>query len=288
MALESLKYHSQQHRLEETKRGAPIYNGNARDFYSWRFRTELRTSASEQRVPEGDIDDVAERQVETNKREVLVILEGLRGDALQVAMDMGTDELTSAGGIGKLIKNIELLVHPQKHLEAKELYSAGHSKNGMLSKQPGESMLSYISRRRRWWTLLKEMDSTLQLSDQLRGDLLLDSSGLSHSEKLMIMTSTNNSTLFDTLADALVEQHGKRHLREDRNFQPRRFNPKFARQKRIANLAGEWQDEEYEDAWQEEWEDQEEQVAFQAENEDDYSDCEEDVEAWVEDEFQAN
>ena len=70
-------------------------------------------------------------------------------------------------------------------------------------------MLSFISRRRRWWQLVKEMDSSIQLSEEIRGDLLLESSNLSKTEKLMIMTSTNNDCSFEKIAAALMEQHGK-------------------------------------------------------------------------------
>ena len=40
---------------------------------------------------------------------------------------------------------------------------------GPMSRVLGEPMTSYISRRRRWWTLVHEMDNTLELGDTVQG-----------------------------------------------------------------------------------------------------------------------
>ena len=41
-------------------------------------------------------------------------------------------------------------------------------------------MTSYISRRRRrWWTLVHEMDNTLELGDTVQGSMMLEQAGLS-------------------------------------------------------------------------------------------------------------
>ena len=83
-------------------------------------------------------------------------------------------------------------------------------------------MISYVSRRRRWWRLLKKLDDTIELSEAIRGDLMLDFSGLSRAERLMILTSTGNSTEFSKVAQALVDQHAKIHHREYKDKPPRR------------------------------------------------------------------
>ena len=77
-------------------------------------------------------------------------------------------------------------------------------------------MLSYCARRREWWDLLKEMDGTVGLSQDILGDLLLDNSNLGKTEKLLVLTSTQNRTDFELVAKALQDQHGKIHLKEDR------------------------------------------------------------------------
>ena len=61
--------------------------------------------------------------------------------------------------------------------------------------------------------MLKEMDPDLVLSDEIRGDLMLEAAGLSQTEQLMVLTSTNNDTDFDKIAEALQKQHGKIHIR---------------------------------------------------------------------------
>ena len=43
-------------------------------------------------------------------------------------------------------------------------------------------MLSYTNRRKRWWSVLQELGSTMMLSDSLRAELLLELSGLSRQE----------------------------------------------------------------------------------------------------------
>ena len=73
-------------------------------------------------------------------------------------------------------------------------------------------MASYIQRRRRWWTTVKTLDSTVEMSTSLLGDYLLQHSGLSKIERLLIMTTTKNDTTFDVVAEALLLQHSLRHL----------------------------------------------------------------------------
>ena len=43
-------------------------------------------------------------------------------------------------------------------------------------------MTSYISRRRRWWTLVHEMDNTQELGDTVQGSMMLEQAGLSRFE----------------------------------------------------------------------------------------------------------
>ena len=43
---------------------------------------------------------------------------------------------------------------------------------------------------------------------------MLDNADLSKIEKLLVLTSTNNETMFEAVAEAPVKQHGKIHLNE--------------------------------------------------------------------------
>ena len=61
-----------------------------------------------------------------------------------------------------LVQEVQELLFPQRTAEARELLKQGMRIGGPVSRVPGEPMTSYISRRRRWWTLVQEMDNTLE------------------------------------------------------------------------------------------------------------------------------
>ena len=69
----------------------------------------------------------------------------------------------------------------------------GHQVRGPISRQSGEPMVSYVSRRRRWWKQLGDLDASMDLSQSIRRDLVLEASNL---EPLMVLTSTPNSRKF--------------------------------------------------------------------------------------------
>ena len=87
---------------------------------------------------------------------------------------------------------MDAVVAPLRKREAKFLFREGTKKNGILSRQTGETMMSYTTRRKRWWKKLKNLDSTVQVSDGILAEYLLDSAGLDKTQKLMILTSTQN------------------------------------------------------------------------------------------------
>ena len=130
---------------------------------------------------------------------------------MQAAKRIGVDKLCDEGGLSLLISEVRLEVFPFAKLEAKELYTHGHRIGGTLSRQHGESMLSYINRRRQWWKLLREMDDSVGLSLDILGDLLLDNADLSKTGKLLMLTSTGNDTSFEKIADAFLARHGISH-----------------------------------------------------------------------------
>lgn len=96
---------------------------------------------------------------------------------------------------------------PMTTHEAKELFRQYCKPSGSLSRQVGESMHQYISRRRRCWKLLSELDSELVLSEGRRADMLLDLAGLDEPERTMVQASIGNVRDFDKIAEALVVQH---------------------------------------------------------------------------------
>ena len=91
------------------------------------------------------------------------VLEGLRDEAFELARDIGIESLTAPGGLRNFITQLRNVVFPRAAEEARELFRAGQ-RHCVLARQGGESMLSYVSRRRRWWKLLKSLDSSIELS----------------------------------------------------------------------------------------------------------------------------
>ena len=75
-------------------------------------------------------------------------------------------------------------------------------------------MQSYILRRKRWWSLLQQLDDTVRLSDEHLGDMLLDAANIQDWQRQMILTSTGNSTKFADVEHALMEQLSNIHRRE--------------------------------------------------------------------------
>ena len=167
-----------------TMKGGTSFDGNPNDYYEWAFRVELKQMRLEAILKKDeDPEDKVSKIIDD-------VVDHLKGDALQVAIDLGVKDLAKPGGLQKLMDAIKAIVFPVRKLEAKELYNQGHKPGGVLTRQAGESMLSYISRRRRWWRLLQEMDPSIQLSNEIRGDLLLDHSGLSQYEPISAIDRT--------------------------------------------------------------------------------------------------
>ena len=97
----------------------------------------------------------------------------------------------------------------------------------------------YTARRIRWWKKLKSMDGSYTLSDTMLGELMLDAAKLTKMEKLLVMTSTQNSMDVELIVKALHEQHPtihreeKQSFRSDRNSrpQPRRHHKGHGKQR---------------------------------------------------------
>ena len=143
---------------QETKTGSYVYYGNASNYHEWEFRTKLRMQGKK----DNDYIEAASK-----------VVDGLRGDAFVIAQELGLSELwkgpreeaiaqqeTDGGeeaemletetvsGIDKLIKAMRAMVFPYTTHEAKELFRQYCRTSGALSRQNGESMMQYISRRK--------------------------------------------------------------------------------------------------------------------------------------------
>ena len=235
MAVASLSYDASL-AVEETKSGFFVYDGAPSRFHEWEFRAGIRYQSAKE---------------EDKHRALSSIVEALRGEAALVAMDVGMATLmdTKMTGFDELLKAMTARVFPQAQAEAKELYQVGHKHRGPLSRQAAEPMISFVSRRRRWWAKLKKLDPTVDLSTSLLGDLMLDAANLGKVEKLMVLTSTGNIREFEKVAEALMGQHAKIHVEEKRDRKHDTHKPSFrrpwSRQANFAEEEVEWDFDDY-------------------------------------------
>ena len=126
------KKSSANHGYTETRQGLFVFGGAPVDFHDW----ESRTMSKFQGTKEDDKPALAGK-----------IVEGLRDDALTVAMDIGYQELATEQGVAKLVEKMRQSVFPYRKEEAKELYKLGRKDDSILTRQMGESMYAYSKRR---------------------------------------------------------------------------------------------------------------------------------------------
>ena len=99
------------------------------------------------------------------------------------------------------------MVFPRATEEARELFRADQRVGGPLARQQGESMVSYCSRRRRWWRTLCELDPTISLSESMRAELMLELSGLSRQEQLVVKACAAPSKSGSAITQLTFEQY---------------------------------------------------------------------------------
>ena len=139
---------------------------------------------------------------------------------------------------------------PIKELEAKELYTMGTSSSGIFSRQAGEMMTSYMSRRHRWWKKLQSLDESIPVSETIRANYFLKEliiANLDRKEKLMILTAVNDKPIIENVESTLGRQHNKIHVYEKKTKKGNGFKQTsapfykkpFASGKSKAYLAGE-------------------------------------------------
>ena len=103
MAVKSLKWNPKE--LEE-KDGLTIFDGRAHQYYAWEFSVSISKSLIE-----------AETEAAKKIKEITKILKGLKGDALEVAQDIGVAALCADGGLDKLISQMTLMVFPKRDVD---------------------------------------------------------------------------------------------------------------------------------------------------------------------------
>jgi hypothetical protein len=191
--------------LEETRKGVPIHTGTAVGFETWAFKVRAKMTAID--AVEQKPEDKARKKSELASQ----LLDGLTGQALQCAMDIGHRDLIGRGGIDKLISDIKDMVRDAREDELTELVAFGSQKHGPLTRQRGEPMNVYLSRRGRWWARCKELDAEVHISENILVDYLLDGAHITDDQKRMIMTSVGNKKKLSDIHNALRKQHNRIH-----------------------------------------------------------------------------
>ena len=140
MAFSSLRYRPDHATAApiETKSGSYIYDGSVAHFHEWEFRTEMRMTAAlaSNGNGKGDGDNQDKVAAAVNRT-----VEGLIGDAFDMAMDIGKETLLTEEGISRLIKMIRLSIFPIEAQEAKVLFQVGQKPYGPMSRQSLEPMV---------------------------------------------------------------------------------------------------------------------------------------------------
>ncbi len=95
----------------------------------------------------------------------------------------------------------------RKHMSSIQWATNG----GTLSRQGGEPRTEHVDICTRWWLLLQELDPYCEISPSVRGELFLEQSGRSRTEKRSIRSSTQNNPDDKAITEALVKQHSKLH-----------------------------------------------------------------------------
>ena len=174
-----------------------------------------KSAASPKTAASPKSDSSQGKQKTPSDRSILVnkIVEGLRGDAVLLARDLGLETLSRPGGLAQLIETIRNHVFPRALEEGKELFRAGQQIGGPLSRQPSESMLSYVQRHRRWWNVLTELDPSMAVSESFRIELMLELSGVSRQEILVVKACRADGS-FESTARVLIGHYSGIHLCE--------------------------------------------------------------------------
>ena len=122
--------------------GHPRYGGEPQKLseYSWRVRARMTREAL---LPEEEQKKLGPLG--------LRLVEGLSGSALRIAQLIDTTELAGEKGAEKLLDRLNETLKPRRIQEARELYMAGAQQNGMLSRQQGEPMATYLVRCQAWY-----------------------------------------------------------------------------------------------------------------------------------------
>ena len=183
----------------------PRYDGDPTMLQEYSFRVRLRQAREK---------TISTEELQKQGPLGLRLVDGLRGAALQVARNIPVDKLAGSEGPDLLIKQLNQSLKPRRAQECRELYSAGAQVHGILSRQSGESMSSFILRRKTWYRMLLDLDDSMRFPEAILSDQILITSGIQDDHKLLIRAAIGGDMTVDKICDELVAQHGRIHEAE--------------------------------------------------------------------------
>ena len=138
MSLENLRFGSfRPTTVAVEARALPGFGGEVHEWANYKFAVEA-LQLKEEHLNEGERKKLGPLGLRLSER--------LAGPALQVAKKLGLTTLAKADGAKQLLEALEEQLLPLRKQAALELYQAG-MRDGILSRQTGESMASYCLRR---------------------------------------------------------------------------------------------------------------------------------------------
>ena len=157
--------------MQQTKAGLLYNDGNPYDFEQWHF------------VVMGKYDAYASKRDKEVRRQDRVelsvkVIEGLKDDALQCAIDLGREVVVAPDGVLKIAEAIKASWAGKLEIATKKLYRDGGKKDGVLARVSGKNMASYVSRRRRWYRSLTTLDKTFSIPEHLQLEMMMDCAGI--------------------------------------------------------------------------------------------------------------
>ena len=191
----------------EAKSGVPRYDGEVSKLSEYQFRVRLR-QAREKAMDEGELRKLGPL--------ALRLVDGLRGPALQVARSLPVDQLAKEEGTSLLLKSLQTALQPRSRQEARDLYQIGAQQGGVLSRQADESIPSYVLRRKAWYHLMLDMDSSLKLPEAILAEQTLQNSGISQDHQLLVRAAVQGDVSMEKICEELVAQHSRIHESEAR------------------------------------------------------------------------
>lgn len=192
----------------EGKAGVPRFDGEVTKLAEYQFRVRLRQSR-ERAMDEAELKKLGPLG--------LRLIDGLRGPALQVARGLQVDKLSRDEGPTYLLQSLQAAFQPRSKQEARDLYQVGAQQGGILSRQSGESIPSYVLRRRTWYAMMTDLDGELKLPEPILAEQILQNSGISSDHQLLIRTAIRGEMTVAAVCEELVAQHSRVHERENRS-----------------------------------------------------------------------